>query len=175
MADGPLPQFQGCIPLWADTTNGTNGTCPYGTHIHLPFSGFTFPAQPSFLSLVACLYSSAPFLAMLLVLALLRKTRRPREVCWLLYSAFNGVAAELLKDMIGQPRPMSCLTSCGMPSGHSSYSVGFLCLLVQDLALGPPLLTQPQRLGRAATMAALLLPVPPAPPVGCSLPLLAPP
>merc|ERR1712008_55664 len=46
-------------------------------------------------------------------------------------------------------------TTCGMPSGHSAYAVGLLCILMQDLVLPE----RHHRQMRAATLLVCLLPI----------------
>jgi len=39
----------------------------------------------------------------------------------------------ILKRIVLQPRPaLSCIKSCGMPSGHSTQAIGFFCYLFAD-------------------------------------------
>eukprot|EP00929_Paragymnodinium_shiwhaense_P100339 TRINITY_DN62598_c0_g1_i2.p1 TRINITY_DN62598_c0_g1~~TRINITY_DN62598_c0_g1_i2.p1 ORF type:complete len:187 (+),score=11.38 TRINITY_DN62598_c0_g1_i2:282-842(+) len=43
----------------------------------------------------------------------------------------------VLKVIIQQPRPRSCLSNCGMPSGHSSFAGGMFVVFVWHLVLHP--------------------------------------
>mmetsp|Transcript_90706 Transcript_90706/g.259492 ORF Transcript_90706/g.259492 Transcript_90706/m.259492 type:complete len:328 (-) Transcript_90706:91-1074(-) len=153
--------FDRCMPAWA--ANGT--ACPHGNAINLPFAAFTAPLHPGLVSLVACCYSMLPFFGMLANLLLILKRRRSREVIWLLFTLSTSGLNALIKLMVGQPRPASCLTSCGMPSGHSCYAIGFLLFaMLWDSVSRVPMDDQAggddRRALRGVAFACLLLPVP---------------
>lgn len=153
-----------CAPAWSREGK----PCPNGHNLWLPFAGFTLPLDPTPTNVVACLYSVLPFFAMCANVVLVVKKRRPRELLWILYALSMSLFNEMLQSAFKEPRPVeSCLTSCGMPSGHSCYAVGLFVFIllwdsvsrsIDDMETAQD--NQPRR-GRLTTILAIaLLPIP---------------
>lgn len=111
-----------CEPTW----HQHGEECPYGSKVYLPTSDFTWHDPLTLMDTVAMLYSSFPFFIPLAVSVLLLVRRRFRAAAELLvFVAMLQFSNWVLKKFISQPRPEgSCLTSCGMPSGHATFAVG---------------------------------------------------
>mmetsp|Transcript_17592 Transcript_17592/g.45346 ORF Transcript_17592/g.45346 Transcript_17592/m.45346 type:complete len:229 (-) Transcript_17592:50-736(-) len=119
-----------CEPAW----HARGHACPYGQHIHMPFSDFTLPSEPSVLDYVATGYSSVPFVSMLTLAAFLLCHHGLLEAALTIFIALVGAVMLWLKATFEQQRPAgSCIISCGMPSGHSSFSISVLTLLLCEL------------------------------------------
>eukprot|EP00438_Fugacium_kawagutii_P031603 Skav204243 [mRNA] locus=scaffold4267:41409:43419:+ [translate_table: standard] len=98
-----------CVPSWSRHQL----PCPYGLRVPLPASTFTLPQHTSLADWLAALICTLPFDWCLLCLVAILCCRGLREV-------FLGLLIVLLQNLLQQPRPKeSCLTSCGMPSGHA--------------------------------------------------------
>jgi len=154
-----------CAPAWSREGK----PCPNGHHLWLPFAGFTLPLELTLTNIVASLYSVLPFFAMCANVLLVVKRRRPRELLWILYALSMNLINEMLQSAFKEPRPSSsCLTSCGMPSGHSCYAVGLFVFVllwdsvsrsIDDMETAQD--HRPQSRGQfAAYLAAALLPIP---------------
>mmetsp|Transcript_53080 Transcript_53080/g.116219 ORF Transcript_53080/g.116219 Transcript_53080/m.116219 type:complete len:301 (+) Transcript_53080:364-1266(+) len=159
--NGTNVTFHGCLPSWAESGE----SCPYGSGVHIPFGSFTAPPSPGLSVLIAEFYSVLPFFAVLVNVFLICKRRRPREVLWLLFSVANVTFNQSMQLFSGQHRPASCLTSCGMPSGHSCYAIGLLLfVLLWDSVARVPTGDEPtedeRRTCRGALLTCFLLPVP---------------
>jgi len=63
------------------------------------------------------------------------RQRGTRQLGFLLFAGVVVLINELiLKNLFQQVRPEhSCLTSCGMPSGHSTLAMGFFTVMILDL------------------------------------------
>lgn len=149
-----------CVPAWSRESK----PCPYGSGIGLPFAAFTLPFELSPASVVACLYSMLPFFVTVANVAVVAKKRRPREMIWLLCTLSLNMFNELLKSMFSEPRPeSSCLTTCGMPSGHSCYAVGLLLIILLWDSVSRSIdeieRDRPRRSLHGAVLAAALLPI----------------
>merc|ERR1719272_1649704 len=74
-------------------------------------------------------------MALICFIGCLIRYRGSREAITLLFfPCVLAVVMVVLKTIIAQKRPEgSCLTSCGMPSGHSMSSIGLLTFLVCEL------------------------------------------
>lgn len=136
--------FKSCTPCWALEGN----PCPYGKVLWVPTSHLTLPfrQEMSLATWLGVAFSTLPFIGMVLNLTLIAIRRRKREVCWLLFAGCNGLLQFALKFVFLQPRPRSCLTSCGMPSGHSMYALGMWTLLMHDCILQRGLPRQPAQI-----------------------------
>lgn len=174
--------FEGCYPSWAKEGK----PCPYGSAIAIPLADLSFPSDSSFGTLLAVGFSAVPFFGILLNIFAIAIWRKRREVCWLIFCAYGSMLQFLLKYVFKQPRPRSCLTSCGMPSGHSLYALGMWTLLLHDFVLqrcprplpmrlldrgvalgadetvapGSPPLPKRQLIARTTALSMLLLPIP---------------
>lgn len=137
-----------------------NQICPTGTAAHVPFATLTIPEPSTILGLLAVCFSLMPFFGILANVALIVSRRRPLEVGWLLFITYSGGLHLILKWIIRQPRPSSCLTSCGMPSGHSVFAVGCWAMLLWDCAIQAHHISENLRALRGLLLSALLLPVP---------------
>ena len=129
-----------CPPDWA-VVNGTvdhDAACPFGTKL---IGDVTLPLNAAGLDYLAVLYGEVVYLipGALSIFVLLWK-RGSRELFFCLFGFFLVVVNELgLKRIWTQSRPMgSCNTSCGMPSGHSCISIGYLTWMLLE-AWGPSL------------------------------------
>mmetsp|Transcript_52071 Transcript_52071/g.151306 ORF Transcript_52071/g.151306 Transcript_52071/m.151306 type:complete len:265 (+) Transcript_52071:88-882(+) len=120
-----------CKPAWAVQEM----PCPYGHLSGPPQSHYTMPKDsPTWLDYVAAFYSWAPFvLAIGFPLAFLW-TRGTREILGICHFWLVCLLMVVLKAIIGLPRPAgSCLTSCGMPSGHTMQSMAFFTWLLLEV------------------------------------------
>jgi len=103
-------------------------------HVHLPGSSLTWPSNASVLDGVAAFYSSLPLVIFVLEVIALLLIRGLREFVLLAFMPIFLFMTFFLKKLIRQPRPYgSCLTSCGMPSGHSIMSIGIAVFLLLEL------------------------------------------
>lgn len=146
-----------CVPDWA---KAENGICPYGFVIHVPTAAVTVPRKLSLLTVIAVGYGLVPFLTLAVNVAAVVAWRRLREASWLMFIVVLECFIHMLKWIIKENRPASCLPSCGMPSGHSAYAFGMLCLVVQDCVFNRPDIQHSKRLVRSIAVALILLPVP---------------
>lgn len=126
----------------------------------IPCSTLTIPQPSTFLGLLAVFFSLTPFFGIVSNLALIYWRRRPVEVGWLLFITYSGGIHLILKWIIRQPRPASCLLSCGMPSGHSVFAVGCWAILLWDCAIQAQHISENLRALRGLLFSVLLLPVP---------------
>lgn len=152
--------FVGCHPRWSIGHEGAAANCPYGQAALIPFATLSIPKDSSFFEVIGVIYSATPFFAVLLNTILIVVRRRTMETGWLLYTTFSGVLALGIKAIIRQPRPRSCLLSCGMPSGHSVFAVGVWLVLLWDLVVQVPDITFNSRCCRLALLSLMMLPVP---------------
>lgn len=145
----------GCEPPWFIA----NQTCPFGSVCTWPYTDFTVPAEPTLADHVAVCYIILPVVIQLCLVFLVIARRHAIEILWILFTALVVLVALLVKCLTEQPRPRSCLLSCGMPSGHSCYAVGLFSVALWDSAVRNEL-PQRERTVRAVALAVLLLPVP---------------
>jgi len=122
-----------CTPPWA----AEDRPCPHGHRTGPPFSGgFTFPQDHATgLDYVASFYACIPLMLAIGFPLVFLWTRGTREILAVIYFWLLTLLEYVLKPIFGMPRPPgSCLTSCGMPSGHTLVSVGFFLWLVLEVA-----------------------------------------
>lgn len=157
-----LGSTEQCVPVWM--RNGTeNLTCPFGRELAIPLAALTVPEDLNLVNFVACCYSAVPFVATVANVILICKNRRPREANWLLCTTSASLLHVVLKYGFSESRPVgSCLSSCGMPSGHSTYAVGMCFILLWDFVFArgacAPGDTKTKAV-RAGLISLLLLPV----------------
>ena len=120
------------------------------------------PEDASLMDYVSVIYGFVPavFACVCLVGSLIY--RNSSLLKFTLYIAFNTAICEFLKrvfrGIIDSSRPMlSACKSSGMPSGHSSLSIGWITLLLLDLNVQNKLLVNTRLFGVACI---LLAPVP---------------
>mmetsp|Transcript_89965 Transcript_89965/g.259301 ORF Transcript_89965/g.259301 Transcript_89965/m.259301 type:complete len:260 (+) Transcript_89965:146-925(+) len=153
--------FEGCVPDWSIE----GYPCTHGYKFFLPGSSFTIPSPGSVWTMVGCFYSAMPFFCTLAAILLLLRRRKPREMCWLLCSTSTTAACNLMKRWFREQRPASCLTTCGMPSGHSAFALSFLVfVLVWDSLSRVPQIESGHncsgRHARKVALACVMLPIP---------------
>jgi len=120
-----------CTPAWSVAS----APCPYGSHFKLYASDFTWPHSAGLVDYLAMFYSSVPFLLLIVIWILLIYYRGQRELATFVYfPLMAGIVCQTVKHLVMQIRPDgSCLTSCGMPSGHSNVAIGVATLLLCEL------------------------------------------
>mmetsp|Transcript_98045 Transcript_98045/g.272818 ORF Transcript_98045/g.272818 Transcript_98045/m.272818 type:complete len:307 (+) Transcript_98045:43-963(+) len=148
--------FDDCAPLWSVRGD----VCPHGSRFYIPGAPFTLPQSGSLPMLLACCYSALPLLAILVNCTLVLQRRRPREVIWLMCSVSTCVAAKFLRTVLRQPRPQSCLQSCGMPSARAAFAMSLLTFVLMWDSLSRVPAAHSQRSSRRVVLVALLLPIP---------------
>lgn len=155
-----LGSTEQCVPVWMQNSTD-NLTCPFGRELAIPLAALTVPEDLNFVNLLACCYSAVPFLASLANVILICKHRRPQEANWLLCTSSASLLHVVLKIGFSERRPTgSCLSSCGMPSGHSTYAVGFCLILLWDLVFAPAALGPGDSKGmRTVLISLVFLPV----------------
>lgn len=134
---------QACRPSWFENADSK---CPYGIHADIPFSGLTVPNDVTVLSIVAIALSIAPLILSACLCGSLMMKRRVSDFLGLNLFVFHGVVNFSLKWIFEEGRPIgSCLTSCGMPSGHSQMALGFALwfCIIENPALGVPFIFVP--------------------------------
>ncbi|CAE7220355.1 unnamed protein product [Symbiodinium sp. CCMP2592] len=106
-----------CIPAWS--REGL--PCPHGEKVLLPLSTFTMPSSPAGLDWLAAAFCTLPFDWVLVVLLRGWLVRGLWEFALgLLILLAYIVLVALQSGLLHEPRPAaSCLSSCGMPSGHA--------------------------------------------------------
>lgn len=141
-----IPEFAYCgsicpLPWNEDTTlkNNINKSkeCPWG---RATLGQVTIPNDANWLDYICVVYGYALFIPLVGTLCgLLVRTVRYRGIptrgaSFLLFAAFISFVNEFIfKPLLKQPRPdHSCNHSCGFPSGHSAFSVGFFFLAFLD-------------------------------------------
>eukprot|EP00397_Hematodinium_sp_SG-2012_P035637 GEMP01038357.1.p1 GENE.GEMP01038357.1~~GEMP01038357.1.p1 ORF type:complete len:276 (+),score=36.46 GEMP01038357.1:382-1209(+) len=132
-------QNKSCLPAWSKEGRA----CPYGYTLNIPFSGFTVHKHVDYLDVLAFMLSSLPVVIFLYVHFRALVKRGIADLFGLLLFWVLILTTVVAKIIIMQPRPDgSCLTSCGMPSGHAITSIGFVCwfAMVEQLAGFPALL-----------------------------------
>jgi len=127
---------EGCLPSWAREEAYNNGeVCKYG--VRLPFD-VTWNDEVSeehpVLHFLAVCWSYVPIVVIALAVVRLLWNRGTREWQFLAFLGALTCANELaVKPLVSQQRPEgSCNMSCGMPSGHSAFSIGSLVLALLD-------------------------------------------
>mmetsp|Transcript_55518 Transcript_55518/g.154705 ORF Transcript_55518/g.154705 Transcript_55518/m.154705 type:complete len:218 (+) Transcript_55518:72-725(+) len=141
-----------CVPAWSLE----HRPCPNGVYVKVPLSTFTWPFEPSALDWVAAFYCTMPFNWFLLLVVLFCYRRGLREALLLFFYPFLAFAVILAtQHLVHQPRPSgTCLTQCGMPSGHSLIALGLTTVIWCECAFSAGSLRE------AIGVALLLLPVP---------------
>lgn len=122
-----------CKPIWA----AQGLPCPYGHASGLTGSTLTWPNNVDSLTYVAAAYSMAPFFIFATPIAIMILSRGTRELAAFMLAMCLQIANHSLKVMYGMPRPVgSCLTSCGMPSGHTALSIGVFTWVMLEVWCG---------------------------------------
>lgn len=112
-----------CRPVW--DLNGN--ICPYGYPVDVPFSNWTYRHGANFIDIIAGILSCAPLLLMLYTHIGLYYRRKCSQLFGALLFYVVGAVIFIGKVIAVQKRPQgTCLTSCGMPSGHSAESFAFV-------------------------------------------------
>lgn len=122
--------------------------CPYGKPIfEVTWPNMTQAAildaqlgvhtSTSFFMHVSIIYGYIPYIIAAITILEFLVRRGTRELSSVLFLGFVTIFNELIfKNLVKQPRPeRSCLTSCGMPSGHSTMSSALLTMCLLDTAL----------------------------------------
>lgn len=107
-----------CEPPWAEK----GGNCPHGWKLEIPaLASLTVPRQPSCADYLAIGLSLVPVMVSLAAFLRLFLKRGVQEALFIfLFPLLLGVSDLFLKMFFHQSRPEgTCLTTCGMPSGHS--------------------------------------------------------
>eukprot|EP00747_Dinoflagellata_sp_TGD_P179995 gnl/TRDRNA2_/TRDRNA2_31721_c0_seq1.p1 gnl/TRDRNA2_/TRDRNA2_31721_c0~~gnl/TRDRNA2_/TRDRNA2_31721_c0_seq1.p1 ORF type:complete len:363 (-),score=23.39 gnl/TRDRNA2_/TRDRNA2_31721_c0_seq1:75-1163(-) len=127
-----------CIPKWASLVNGNViGECPYG--IKLPGDvtwSYDLHDESPVEHLLCVAWGYIPYVVVLSAICELLAKRGTRELQFVAFVGFTtGLNEFVFKHLVKQARPEgSCLHTCGMPSGHSTMSVGFATLMFLDLS-----------------------------------------
>jgi len=126
----------GCVPQWyTDQLRSGNGTdCPNG--FRLP-GDITWQDDLSWQVNVVCvIYGYVPMFVILIAVIEFLVVRGTRELSFVLFVAVSTMLNEaVFKTLLSQPRPSgSCCVSCGMPSSHCSFALGFFTLMWLDAA-----------------------------------------
>mmetsp|Transcript_43838 Transcript_43838/g.82212 ORF Transcript_43838/g.82212 Transcript_43838/m.82212 type:complete len:244 (-) Transcript_43838:33-764(-) len=127
-----MPDYpEQCLPDWYNPDLGKNSPCPYGRK--LP-GDVTLPLAPNFLQIVAAVYSALPFIVAFYSFCRLCVFRGTREFSFFAFLCAIYIANDIaLKQYLHMKRPEgSCNLSCGMPSTHSTISIGLLALIIYD-------------------------------------------
>lgn len=113
----------------------------------------TVPGNPDFWQILAVGYSYVPFLVVVAAVVELLIRRGTRQLSLLVFAGtITGLNELIIKRIVQQPRPGavfsvtptgetypelfgSCVNTCGMPSSHSTMSIGFLVLLFLDTGM----------------------------------------
>eukprot|EP00931_Biecheleriopsis_adriatica_P053872 TRINITY_DN31635_c0_g1_i1.p1 TRINITY_DN31635_c0_g1~~TRINITY_DN31635_c0_g1_i1.p1 ORF type:complete len:268 (+),score=21.86 TRINITY_DN31635_c0_g1_i1:69-806(+) len=111
--------------------------CPYGQK--LP-GDVTLPFQPSSFDWVCVYYGYVPYAVLLLACIRIAMANARFGLSWkngISFAVFCALVVAInegiLKHIVHQGRPeRSCNSSCGMPSGHSTLSIGIYSLLVLE-------------------------------------------
>jgi len=132
-ARGPGAQ---CLPTWAQKTSGSEPpVCPYGSRL---IFDVTWPSEgPRYLAVLCVFYGYVPFLIMFMAAQHLVFKRTTRELSFIAFCGASSAINELVfKRLLLEARPVgSCNLTCGMPSSHSMFSVGFFALMFLDAAM----------------------------------------
>jgi len=125
-------------PLPWKLTKTSNATCPYG--YALPLVDVTVPNNATWIDWVCVFYGIIPFVIIgcasleTVVRAFFMRGLGTRETSFLLFVLMQVLLGEFFfKQLATQSRPdTTCATTCGMPSSHTTMSVGFFMLLFLD-------------------------------------------
>eukprot|EP00933_Yihiella_yeosuensis_P028885 TRINITY_DN22661_c1_g4_i1.p1 TRINITY_DN22661_c1_g4~~TRINITY_DN22661_c1_g4_i1.p1 ORF type:complete len:265 (-),score=45.94 TRINITY_DN22661_c1_g4_i1:169-963(-) len=145
-----------CAPSWKVQAM----ECPYGHESGMLSGKFTWPVAPDLAQYAAMFYSFSPVIMLFLPLVCFLVTRGVRELICMAYVGYAALVTLPLKAIVQQARPIgSCLTSCGMPSGHSMLGLGFFTWFAMEVFSKNQKSTQQKALLLAAA-GVLLLPIP---------------
>lgn len=146
---------QACVPDWFREGK----SCPYGVDAGLPLSPMTWPHNPTWQHYIATFFSAMPFFMAFGIPMLFVLRRGTREIIGILLFWSMLPVMLLAKITLEMPRPLgSCLTSCGMPSGHALTAMGFFAWLTCEICFNPHLSSQQKRIV-TSLWGILLLPV----------------
>lgn len=131
-----------CWPDWGqqfrdNITSGVEARCPFGRRLPGDVTwGRANHERAPFQNTIFICWSYVPFAVVALAVAEFLWKRGTRELQFVLFiGAIVGVNEVFLKALAQERRPVgSCNFSCGMPSGHSTMSIGFLVLMFLDAA-----------------------------------------
>jgi len=85
---------------------------------------------------VGIFYAYVPYLIIFWTTLTFAFRRGTRELNVLVFAVLVFLVADLLKKHCAHPRPEeSCLSTCGMPSTHSAFAVGFMMLRFFEIAV----------------------------------------
>jgi len=131
------PPVKECIPPWANLVDGVVvGDCPYGKILpgEVTWSDELNESDP-FINFLCVVWGFVPYLVpacCVLELVMRRGTREYMFCIWIGLSTLLNEA--IFKNLVKEPRPIgSCSVKCGMPSGHSSQSIGILTLVFLEM------------------------------------------
>jgi len=81
-------------------------------------------------------YGYVPVLVVFVAVVELLATRGTRELFFVIFVGFASLTNELIfKRIVAEGRPIgSCNVTCGMPSSHATFSIGFFVLMFCDTA-----------------------------------------
>jgi len=135
-----------CLPWWLKEDGSAE--CPYGKYL---WGDVTFPKNASVMDFIAVVYSFIPFAVVALVCVEFLLRRGTKELSVIMFACFSAASNEFVfKHLLLMPRPGflgpgpgtltdmngnhvgSCARTCGMPSSHSTMSVGFMLLMLFD-------------------------------------------
>jgi len=122
-----MRESSACKHSWQQNSSSV---CPYGH----AFLEVTWPTGGSFfLKLCAC-FGYLPFIVFALCAVELFWRRGTRELNFVAFMSFVVLLNEtVVKRIVNQPRPeLSCVETCGMPSGHSVLAMGLLTMCLID-------------------------------------------
>lgn len=145
-----------CWPDWY----APGRQCPHGRVIALPSSGFTWPnSGVTWVTYIAALYSAVPFFLAGGSIALALALRGVREMLVVAFWLQTALIVFVAKALVGQKRPEgSCQVSCGMPSGHTLVSIGFLVWAAIEVGRAPHS-TRLRRVSSLTLLVVVFLPV----------------
>jgi len=121
-----------CQPQWLSK----GPECPYGTVEGPPMGVYTWPREDarSWIHYVAMFYSIVPFILAVGLPVVFLFTQGLRELLAIAFFWMHKGFMMGFKHMAAQRRPVgTCLSSCGMPSGHSMVAAAFFAWIVFEV------------------------------------------
>jgi len=114
--------------------------CPYGyavAEVTWPFGEMLHESdEGTVMFMRACaIWSTLPYVVYVFSVVRLCRFRGTRDFNFVFFVLFVSLLNQVvLKRLVHQMRPeRSCLTSCGMPSGHTTMAMGLLTLALLDI------------------------------------------
>jgi len=123
-----------CLPEWQ--VRGEK--CPYGHVAGFGPAKYTWPhpVDVTWLHYIAAFYSLVPVFIAFLFPLLFLWTRGTRELLAVVFFWLQLPVVLVLKAIFAERRPEgSCLVSCGMPSGHTIDSMGFVFWIALEIIM----------------------------------------